>query len=186
MNGSTLNPVDPRHVGPSPRTEELAETFDRLTALAGTGERRFERTFHTAITSVGDGWVSLTALDDDFHSMRVVLRVGADMTVREAGGRMLKNPYDTCPRAIESLDGLLGANVLASGMQRRLAERVPRDQGCIHITDMLVVALRAFRIAQGHDLPGGDDEEIRRGIITLMPRVRNTCVSFAATDQPAS
>lgn len=171
--------LEPRHVGPSSRADDLSEAYERLRAWAAGGERRFERAFHTSIATMEDGWISLTELDDDFHSMRIALDVGRDGVVREAAGRMLRHPYDTCPRAIESLAGLLGANVRAGGMQRRLAERVPRDEGCVHIADMLVVAFRAFRIAQGHDLPEGDGEEMRRGIIRLMPRVRNTCVSFA-------
>ncbi|MGZ4140607.1 MAG: DUF2889 domain-containing protein, partial [Actinomycetota bacterium] len=100
--------------------------------------------------------------------------------ITEAGGRMLRHPYDTCPRALESLRNLVGANVATPGAHNQIKERVPRTEGCLHVADMVTVAFRAFRISKGHDMPAGwKGDEARRTILNLMPNVRDTCVSFA-------
>jgi len=157
----------------------LGDAYDRLVAQAEAGERRFERRFTTHLHVVEDGWVSLTELDDDFHSMRVALRLAADGEITEVAGRMLRNPFDTCPRALESLRHLIGANVARPSAHHQIKERMPRREGCLHVADMLTVAFRAFRISKGHDLPSYSGEDARRDILTLLPNVRDTCVSFA-------
>jgi hypothetical protein len=104
--------------------------------------------------------------------------------VIEAAGRMLRNPYETCPRALESLTNLVGANVMAPGAHNQIKERVPRTEGCLHVADMVTVAFRAFRISKGHDMPEGwSGDSARRQILNLLPHVRDTCVSFAVTHE---
>jgi hypothetical protein len=144
------------------------------------GELKFTRGFNTQLFDVGDGWISLTSLDDDFHSMRVALRFDASGVITEVGGRMLRHPYETCPRAIESLRNLIGANVATPGAHNQIKDRVPRTEGCLHVADMVTIAFRAFRISKGHDMPEGwHGDEARKRIIELLPNVRDTCVSFA-------
>jgi hypothetical protein len=118
----------------------------------------------------------LTELDDDFHEMRIALRVAADGTILEAAGRMNRHPYDTCPRAVEALVPLAGTNVYAPKIKGQ--DRLPRSEGCLHLADMLAVAFRSFRIAKGHELPY-EGEAGRQELLLLMPRLRDTCVSFA-------
>jgi hypothetical protein len=160
--------------------DALGTDYDRLLEQGEAGELRFSREFHTRLHVVGDEWISVTELDDDFHSMRVALRFDASGVITEAGGRMLRHPYETCPRAIESLRNLVGANVATPGAHNQIKDRVPRIEGCLHIADMVTVAFRAFRISKGHDMPDGwHGDEARRRIIELLPNVRDTCVSFA-------
>src|ERR1700741_5332957 len=83
--------------------EALGAAYDELAEEAARGTLRFDRRFRNTVTVVDDGWVSITEMDDDFHSMRVALRIAADGEITRAAGRMLKNPYETCPRALESL-----------------------------------------------------------------------------------
>jgi hypothetical protein len=151
-----------------------------LEAEGRAGELRFTREFRTKLFVVGDEWISVTELDDDFHSMRVALRFDTSGVITEAGGRMLRHPYETCPRAIESLRNLIGANVATPGAHNQIKERVPRTEGCLHVADMVTIAFRAFRISKGHDMPEGwHGDEARKRIIELLPNVRDTCVSFA-------
>jgi hypothetical protein len=158
----------------------LGAEYDRLLSVGESGELRFSREFRTRLHVVGDEWISVTELDDDFHSMRVALRFDASGVITEAGGRMLRHPYETCPRAIESLSNLVGANVATPGAHNQIKDRVPRTEGCLHVADMVTVAFRAFRISKGHDMPEGwKGDEARRRIIELLPNVRDTCVSFA-------
>ena len=172
--------VEPRWTTPSSLADALGAEYNRLLAEGEAGELRFSREFRTRLHVVGDEWISVTELDDDFHSMRVALRFDATGVITEAGGRMLRHPYETCPRAIESLRNLIGANVATPGAHNQIKDRVPRTEGCLHIADMVTVAFRAFRISKGHDMPDGwKGDEARRRIIELLPNVRDTCVSFA-------
>lgn len=169
--------VRPRYVGTSPEAGAVADRWEELSALADGAEPHFERTFRTRIFKLdGHETLSLTALDDDFHEMRIALRVGRDGTILEAAGRMNRHPYDTCPRAIEALAGLNGLNVFAPKEAGK--DRLPRSEGCLHLADMLAVAFRSFRIAKGHDLPY-EGESGRNELLVILPRLRDTCVSFA-------
>jgi DUF2889 family protein len=172
--------VTPRWTSPSSLADGLGAQLDRLETEGRSGELRFTRGFHTELFVVPDGWISLTALDDDFHSMRVGLKFDQTGTVVDVGGRMLRNPYETCPRALESLQNLIGANVAAPGAHNQIRDRIPRTEGCLHVADMITIAFRAFRISKGHDMPEGwHGDSARRRILTLLPNVRDTCVSFA-------
>lgn len=158
----------------------LGDRLDRLNAEGSSGELRFSREFRTKLYVVDSGWISVTELDDDFHSMRVALKFDEGGVITEVGGRMLRHPYDTCPRAIESLRNLIGANVAMPGAHNQIKDRVPRTEGCLHVADMITIAFRAFRISKGHDMPEGwKGDQARRTILNLMPNVRDTCVSFA-------
>jgi DUF2889 family protein len=168
--------VRPRFVGTSAEAKDVAARWGELAALADGEPAHFDRTFHTRIFKLGDESLSLTELDDDFHEMRIAMRVAPDGTILEAAGRMNRHPYDTCPRAVESLAGLTGLNVFAP--KDAAKERLPRSEGCLHLADMLAVAFRSFRIAKGHDLPY-EGEAGRNELLVLLPRLRDTCISFA-------
>ena len=176
--------VRPKWTTPSELAVSLGAEFDRLEALGEAAELHFSRDFRTKLFRLDDGWISWTALDDDFHSMRVALKFDENGEIVEAGGRMLRHPYETCPRAIESLRNLIGANVARPGAHNQIKERVPRTEGCLHVADMVTIAFRAFRISKGHDMPQGwHGDEARKRIIELLPNVRDTCVSFAIEPQ---
>lgn len=172
--------AEPEHVGPSPGAAAVASRYDELEAHAAGLDPYFERDFGTRLYRVEEGWLSLTALDDFFHSMRVALLIGEDGTILEAAGRMLRHPYDTCPRALASLQRLGGINLRAPGATTRTKEVVPRREGCLHVLDMLHVAYRAFRVAKGKDVDVDfDGESGRRRLLEVLPHVRDTCVSYA-------
>lgn len=168
--------VRPRFEGVTAATGEVAARWDELADLVALEPAHFDRTFRTRIYKLGDESLSMTELDDDFHEMRIAMRVGSDGTVLEAAGRMNRHPYDTCPRAVESLAGLVGMNVYAPKGQ--MTARIPRSEGCLHLADMLAIAFRSFRIAKGHELPY-EGETGRRELLVLLPHLRDTCASFA-------
>jgi hypothetical protein len=167
----------PRFVGTSPEAGAVASRWEELAALADGEPTHFDRTFRTRIYKLeGDETLSLTELDDDFHEMRIAMRVANDGTILESAGRMNRHPYDTCPRAVEALVPLAGTNVYAPKIKGQ--DRIPRSEGCLHLADMVAVAFRAYRIAKGHELPY-EGETGRNELLVLMPRLRDTCVSFA-------
>ncbi len=168
--------IEPRYVGTSDEAGVLAARWDELAATVEDTAPYFDRTFRSRIFRFDAEWLSLTALDDDFHEMRIALRVAHDGTILEAAGRMNRHPYDTCPRAVESLTPLAGLNVYAP--RPPLRERIPRTEGCLHLTDMVAIAFRTFRIAKGHEIPERG-EEGRLLFLEMLPGVRDTCVSYA-------
>jgi len=170
--------VEPRYVGRSAEADVLSSRWDELEASVDGIDPRFERTFRTRIFRLDGETLSLTSLDDDFHEMRIALRVAPDGTILEAAGRMNRHPYDTCPRAVESLVALAGINVFGTKAAEGARGRIPRTEGCLHLVDMLAVAFRGFRISKGHDVPY-KGESGRLEILQLMPQVRDTCLSFA-------
>ncbi|MGH2726536.1 MAG: DUF2889 domain-containing protein, partial [Actinomycetota bacterium] len=172
--------VRPRFEGTSAAADALAGRWEELAALAGGEDPHFDRCFRTRIFKRDGESLSLTELDDDFHEMRIALRVAPDGTILEAAGRMNRHPYDTCPRAVEALQTLHGVNVYAP--KTRGHDRIPRAEGCLHLADMLAIAFRSFRIAKGHDLPY-EGEAGRNELLVLLPGLRDTCVSFAV-DSP--
>lgn len=172
------DPIAPRYVGPSADAAGVASRWDELAASVASAEPHFARDFLTQIFQLDGESLSLTSLDDDFHEMRIAMRVGPDGTILEAAGRMNRHPYDTCPRAVISLTSLAGANVYFPKAEGGCRDRIPRSEGCLHLADMLFIAFRAYRIAKGHEVPYSG-ESGRREILTLMPHVRDTCVSFA-------
>ena len=176
-----MSEVRPRYVGPSAKAPAIAARWADLIAQVEGAQPHFQRVFTTRIFKQGEESLSLTELEDDFHDMRIALRVALDGTILEAVGRMNRHPYDTCPRAVESLEALAGFNVFASTSGGRLRDRIPRSEGCLHLADMLGVAFRSFRIAKGHDVPWGG-EQGRAKLLVLMPRMRDTCISYAAQE----
>lgn len=173
------DPVAPRFAGRSPDVPLVELRWDELEASVADATPYFDRGFRTRIFRVdGETTLSLTMLDDDFHEMRIAMRVATDGTIIEAVGRMNRHPYDTCPRAVLSLANLAGANVYFPKAEGGSRDRIPRSEGCLHLADMLAIAFRSYRIARGHEIPYSG-ESGRREIISLMPHVRDTCVSFA-------
>jgi len=178
-----MTELDPRWTEPYAATE-LGARYDALAAEAEAARLRFDRGFRTRLYTLDPGWISATELDDDFHSMRVALRIDAEGVITEAAGRMHRNPYETCPRALESLRALVGANIARPSAHVQLKERIPRTEGCLHVVDMLTVAFRAFRISKGHDIPNGYAGEVtRRELLNLMPNMRDSCLSFAVAGE---
>jgi hypothetical protein len=178
--GMSADDVEPRWTEPY-EASSTGEMFDSMAAEVSGGKPRFDRRFETELHVLeAGGWMSITALDDDFHSMRIALRIEADGTISQAAGRMLRRPYDTCPRAVESLRAIEGSNVARPGAHRQIGERIARTEGCLHLYDMLVVAFRAFRISKGHDIdPHYHGEKTRKMMLQMLPNMRDTCVSFA-------
>jgi hypothetical protein len=173
-----MSQAEPRFVGPSLLAGGIGARWDELAASVAGVAPHFARAFRTRIFRLGDESLSLTELDDDFHEMRIALRVGVDGTILEAVGRMNRHPYDTCPRAVESLSALAGMSVFAPREGGRLRDRIPRSEGCLHLADMLAIAFRSFRIAKGHDI-SYEGEAGRRELLAIMPHMRDTCVSYA-------
>lgn len=184
--GAQPDPVTPTWTEPY-EASEMATAFDAVEAEAAGLETRFDRGFRTRLYPVdAGGWLSITELDDDFHAMRIGLRIADDGVITEANGRMLRRPYFTCPRALESVAGLVGANIASSGAHRQIKPRIARTEGCLHLADMLTVAFRAFRISKGHDIePHYAGEETRKMLLTHLPMMRDTCVSFAVDQTEA-
>lgn len=170
---------EPRWHDATEVSTRTAIEYERLVADIGTKPARFTRDMQTRVYRDGGRTTLVCTMDDDFHSMRLAVSLDGGGTIRAAGGQMLHAPYPVCPRALDALGSLVGANVLAPGIQRLLRDRIPKADGCIHLSDMLAAAFRVYRTSLGHDVPGDVDEDMRRGLLRTLPLMRDTCVAFA-------
>lgn len=171
--------IEPKFAGSSAESAVVAERFDELAARASGLEPHFERAFTTRLFKLDNGeLLSVTELEDHFHSMRVALVLDDAGTVVEAAGRMRRHPYDTCPRALESLQALVGLGLRGRGAASAARHAFPRSEGCLHVLDMIQVAVRSLHIAKGKDVPY-EGEEGRRRLLRMLPNLRDTCVSYA-------
>lgn len=177
--------IQPRWTEPSTDSPVVAAAYDDLVAEAESGAPLYARAFRARVVAHPDGWSCLTDLDDDFHSIRIALRLAGDGTVMRAAGRMVRHPYATCPRGLDAIPGLAGVNLFAPGVMNEMKSRLPRDAGCIHAIDMLAVTLRAFRTSRAHDMEGYSGEETRLRLMRSLPILRDSCASFA-TEHPGT
>lgn len=85
----------------------------------------------------------------EIHRMTVTLRVRyPDFTVTQVSAEMATHPYTICPDAVPALDRLVGLSV-ARGFNRAVQERIGREQGCAHLTALVLAMAPVVKQAAG-------------------------------------
>ena len=119
--------------------------FDELKALSRHQRQSFGRQVMVECYRTDAGWLSVTHLHDDVHDMEMGLLVDPEtLVITCARGRMERFPFGTCPFALESLPRLEGMAILGKGILKEAHRRIPREEGCTHLTEMLEATLRAL------------------------------------------
>lgn len=94
-------------------------------------------------------------LDDSHHEIELYLEIKVStLTITAARGRFIRSPYDRCADTIVLLGGLAGLKV-AAGVWRTVSQRVGGQEGCTHLYELVMEALRVtmqgyFRVRWGH------------------------------------
>ncbi|MFA5890467.1 MAG: DUF2889 domain-containing protein [Actinomycetota bacterium] len=176
---------EPRWTDASESSAGVSAEYERLAAGVGREPARFARDVRTRVHRHDGGSTLICELDDDFHSIRVAVRLDPSGTILASAGQIARAPYAVCPRALDSLDSLVGANILAPGIRSLLRDRIPRADGCIHLSDMLAAAFHVYRISIGHDMPRDIDDRMRRALLKTLPLMRDSCIAFAVDRQAA-
>jgi len=103
----------------------------------------YERNINAAVSKDGDDYITTKAsLLDLNHNMRVQIRVRvADRTIVAAEAQMTKTPFAICGRTARFIDSMVGLKI-ERGVTRRLADLLGRSEGCTHLFELAVEAVR--------------------------------------------
>ena len=119
--------------------------FEAICDLARRRRRDFCRVVENEIYKLDDGCVlALARMRDTFHDMEIAILLSDSLHVKEIGGRIDRIPYPCCEtKPLEMLSLLKGIGVMAPGAMKQVRERIPRNQGCTHLYEMIEAAFRA-------------------------------------------
>jgi hypothetical protein len=127
--------------------------------------------------------VQCSLLDLD-HSIRFVMKVHTQTKVIvDAEAQMVRVPFHKCRETLPLTETIAGL-VIGRGINRRLADRLGHNVGCMHLVELAVTATRmaaAVLVEADRGLTDRDgfeclDEESRVAI--GMPHLKNTCLVF--------
>jgi len=120
--------------------------FETITALAKHHKQIFGRIVKCEMYRLEDGRVlAITRLHDDYHDINLGILLSDAYAIEEIAGKMDRIPYPCCEgRPLEMLSALKGIAVLERGVMRKVKERIPRNQGCTHLQEMIEASFRAI------------------------------------------
>ncbi len=103
----------------------------------------YERNINAAVRRDGDDFiVTKASLLDLNHNMRVEIRVRiSDRTIVEAGAEMTKTPFAVCSQTA-FFAGKMKGLVIERGVTKKLSELFGRSEGCTHLYELAVEAVR--------------------------------------------
>jgi hypothetical protein len=144
----------------------------------------YQRNINSIVRRIGKGRILVEAslLDLD-HSARVFLTFDIQgRTIVEARAEMPKTPFAICTETLGQLPSLVGL-VVERGVVRKVAQRLGRERGCVHLVELAVHAIRlasAALVAESLGIDSRDfaklseEERLRLG----RPYLRNTCYAY--------
>lgn len=144
----------------------------------------YERNINSTVRKIGTSKIQTEAsLLDLNHSMRVVLDI--DLKTREitaATATILKAPLRACDGTVDLVKKLKGLK-LERGINRKLVEALGGDDGCTHLYELALNAVRlSFNVMVGMSYNWQEwvsktksDQEF---VKSAMPYLKNSCRPF--------
>lgn len=160
--------------------------YKTLRDLAKHHKQTFGRIVKNEIYKLKDGRVlAVTRLHDDYHDMDLAVLLSDTFHIEEIAGRMDRIPYPCCEtRPLEVLSSLKGIGVMDRGGMKKVRERIPRNQGCTHVYEMIESTFRAIFVGS-HSILYGDWEELldlcpeeHRQLGLQSPILAESCYAF--------
>ncbi len=160
--------------------------FEGIRELAKHHKQRFGRIVKCEMYKLEDGrMLAITQMHDDYHDINLAILLSDSYSIEEIAGRMDRIPYPCCEtKPLEMLSALKGIGVLSRGGFKKVKERIPRNQSCTHIYEMIESTFRAIFVGSYSILNRGwegvlslDLEETRQLGLTS-PILSNTCFAF--------
>ncbi len=160
--------------------------FEAITSLAKHHKQMFGRIVKCEMYKLGDGRVlAITRLHDDYHDINLGIVLSDAYAIEEIAGKMDRIPYPCCEgKPLEMLSELKGIGVLERGVMRKVKERIPRNQGCTHLLEMIEASFRAIFVGSYSILHHGWegvldlDLEENRQLGIQSPVLADTCFAF--------
>lgn len=103
----------------------------------------YERNINAAVRREDDDHILTKAsLLDLNHNMRVEIKVRIkDRTIIDAEAQMVKTPFKICGQTARYARNLVGLKI-ERGVTRKMAELFGRSEGCTHLYELAVEAVR--------------------------------------------
>jgi len=127
--------------------------------------------------------VTRASMLDLNHHIRVELTIDlpTEMIVG-ADGRMVKVPYGLCQLTLPNMNKLVGMKI-ERGINKKIVNALGRSEGCTHIVDLSMEAVRLSanvmvgltKVGDEWFHPVGSDEE---QIARVKPILKNSCLPF--------
>ncbi len=111
----------------------------------------YERNINSTVRKISDHELIVsTSLLDLNHSMRVELKIDLKHNlIKEADAEITKAPLQICSYPLQKVKNLVGLKV-ERGINKRLASLVGGSQGCTHLYELALNAVRlAFNVKLG-------------------------------------
>ena len=118
----------------------------------------YERNINASVSRDGDDHIRTKAsLLDLNHNMRVEIRVRIkDRAIVDADAQMVKTPFAVCHRTAAFMKNLVGLKI-ERGILRKVSKLLGRSEGCTHIYELSVEAVRlSSNVLLGFEV--GDEE----------------------------
>jgi hypothetical protein len=144
----------------------------------------YERNINASVSRDGEDQIRTKAsLLDLNHNMRVEIRVRIqDRTIVGADAQMVKTPFAVCHSTASFVKNLVGLKI-ERGITRKLSNLLGRSEGCTHIYELCVEAVRlSSNVLLGFEV--GDEEwrERRLSDDEFIARAKgflaNSCLPF--------
>ncbi len=110
----------------------------------------------------------LLAPGEPIHQMMLRLTIDRDMLIREVEATMTSTPYAICPAAAGIMQLLIGLRI-GSGWLAEVRQRLPRDERCTHLFELLPPLATAAWQTLGSERPKPADNPAKLG----------TCYAYA-------
>jgi hypothetical protein len=144
----------------------------------------YERNINASVSRDGEEHIRTKAsLLDLNHNMRVEIRVRiADRTIVDADAQMTKTPFVICAKTTRfaaSLEGL----VIERGVAREISGRLGRSEGCTHLCELFVEAVRlSSNVLLGFEVGDREWRERKMSDSDFIEKARgfleNSCLPF--------
>ena len=144
----------------------------------------YERNINVSVSKINEELILTKAsLLDLNHNIRVELTVHVPTkTIREAKAVMVKSPFKICQLTLSKMQNVVGLKI-ERGVHGRLVDAVGRAEGCTHMVDLTMEAVRlSANVLLGFSR---QDEEWRDRKLTdeefiaqVKPILKNSCLPF--------
>jgi len=118
----------------------------------------YERNINASVAKSGSEFITTKAsLLDLNHNIRVEIKVDIkSRTIVDASAQMIKTPFNICKHTGEKVTGLKGIKI-ERGVTRKMVEIIGKNEGCTHLYELSVEAVRlSSNVLLGFEV--GDDD----------------------------
>ncbi len=153
----------------------------------------YERNINLAVARKNDREICTKATMLDLnHHIRVELTIALQTErIINSESQMTKVPYGVCQFALHNIKSIEGLKI-ERGINKKLSDKLGRADGCTHMVDLAMEAVRlSANVMMGLNKVG--DEWFDRGLRTeeemiarVKPYLKNTCLPFKEEEREAN